>query len=214
MYVIERRKTGHGGTNTQIRQITGVILMTDTEISAMLIKTPELGRRALFNEYCNYVYAVAANKLGSCGSREDIEECVSDIFAEVFRFFKDKPENGSGFKPVIATIAKRRAIDAYRKLSRGRGMTVPIDSDDMRELPSGERIDEAAEQKDERNLILRKIAELGEPDSTIIMQQYFYHRTAKQIAEAVSMTAMNVQKRSSRARMKLRELLTEAGISY
>ena len=187
--------------------------MTDTEISTLLREKPELGRRALFDGYCNYVYAVAANKLGSCGSREDIEECVSDIFAEVFRYFRDNPENGSGFKPMISTIAKRRSIDAYRRLAKGYGRTVSIDDEDFRELPSGVAIDRDAEKKDTRSIILRKISELGEPDSTIIMQQFLYHRTAKEIASSVSMTAMNVQKRSSRARTRLRDMLVEAGIS-
>nr|WP_303838497.1 sigma factor-like helix-turn-helix DNA-binding protein [Ruminococcus flavefaciens] len=55
--------------------------------------------------------------------------------------------------------------------------------------------------------------ELGDPDSTIIIQQYYYNRTAKEIAKSISMSAAAVQKRSSRAKQKLRILLTEAGIN-
>ena len=57
------------------------------------------------------------------------------------------------------------------------------------------------------------IKQLGEPDSTIIIQQYFYERTAKEIAESISMTAAAVQKRSSRARQRLKALFSEAGMS-
>ena len=56
------------------------------------------------------------------------------------------------------------------------------------------------------------IKELGEPDSTIIIQQYYYNRTAKEIAESISMTSAAVQKRSSRAKQKLKLLLAYAGI--
>jgi len=186
--------------------------MTDNEIISLMISSPSQGRRALFDEYCNYVYAIAASKLRTCGSREDIEECVSDIFAELYRIC----EKGftAALKAVVCSVAKRRSIDAYRKLSRGYGRTVSIDDEDFREMPSGDRVDENSERADTRRVILSKIGELGEPDSTIIIQQYFYNRTAREIAEAVSLTAANVQKRSSRARAKLRELLLEAGISY
>ena len=54
--------------------------------------------------------------------------------------------------------------------------------------------------------------ELGEPDSTIIIQQSYYNRTAKEISKSISMTAAAVQKRSSSAKQKLKILLTEAGI--
>ena len=59
---------------------------------------------------------------------------------------------------------------------------------------------------------LGKIKELGEPDSTIIIQQYYYNRTAKEIAESISMSSAAVQKRSSRAKQRLKLLLAEAGI--
>ena len=59
----------------------------------------------------------------------------------------------------------------------------------------------------------KKLRYLTEPDSTIIIQQYYYNRTASEIAKAISMTASAVQKRSVRARSKLKELLLEAGVS-
>ena len=50
----------------------------------MLIRTePEKGHRVLFDEYKNYVYTIVYNRLRSVTSREDIEECVSDVFAEI-----------------------------------------------------------------------------------------------------------------------------------
>ena len=62
-------------------------------------------------------------------------------------------------------------------------------------------------------MLLDKIDELGEPDSTIIIQQYYYNRTTLEIGKAISMTAAAVQKRSIRARKRLRSMLTEIGVS-
>ena len=68
-------------------------------------------------------------------------------------------------------------------------------------------------QKECRRIILDKIAELGEPDSTIIFQKYYYGRSAKEIAEMVRLTPENIRVRSGRAVKKLKEMLERAGIS-
>lgn len=43
----------------------------------------EAAYRAVFDEYSAYVYTIVYNSASSA-SREDIEECVSDVFADVF----------------------------------------------------------------------------------------------------------------------------------
>ncbi len=189
------------------------VILSDTEIIDLIKNQPVKGRRALFDQFCDYVYVIAAGKIKSCGSREDIEECVSDIFADVYKYVDSKEVEGS-LKALVSTIAKRRSIDFFRRLSGGFGKTVSIESDEMYDIPSNENISESAENKERSRIILNKIKELGEPDSTIIIQQYFYNRTAREIADSVSLTASNVQRRSSRARDKLRKLLIEAGITY
>ncbi|HRR77300.1 MAG: sigma-70 family RNA polymerase sigma factor [Ruminococcus sp.] len=188
--------------------------MTDSELRAYMKDTPALGRRALFDEYCNYVYAIVMNKLRSCGTREDIEECVSDAFADIYRALDKGSSMDQDLKSYIGVIAKRRAIDAYRRLAPASGRAVSIDDDEsFREYAADTDVQKNAEVADRNSILIDKVKQLGEPDSTIIIQQYYYNRTASEIAKAISMTAAAVQKRSVRARSKLRELLLEAGVS-
>lgn len=187
--------------------------MTDSEFKSLVAESKVRAHRALFDEYCGYVYAIAVNKLRCCGSREDIEECVSDIFASVYRTLDRTELHKGDLKGLISVIAKRTAIDAYRKISSSNRETISIDDENVREISSEENIEEQAERSERRRILLDKVKELGEPDSTIIMQQFFYNRTASEIASSISMTAGAVQKRSSRAREKLRVMLTEVGIS-
>lgn len=60
--------------------------------------------------YCDYVHAIVYNKLRSVASREDIEECVCDIFADIF--FKYDVNGGfdGDMKGYIGTVAKRTTI--------------------------------------------------------------------------------------------------------
>ncbi len=187
--------------------------MTDSELKVQMTKSPASARRALFDEYCNYVYAVVINKLRNCGTREDMEECVSDVFADVFRSLDSLEPRNEDLKGFIGVVAKRRAIDSYRKLSKNANMTLSIDDDDFNELSSSENVVANTERSEQNALLIQKVRELGEPDSTIIIQQFYYNRSSSEIAKAISMTTAAVHKRSKRAREKLKLMLAEVGIS-
>ncbi|MCR5480275.1 MAG: hypothetical protein K6F27_10525 [Ruminococcus sp.] len=54
--------------------------MTESEIRSMIGTSRKEGFRLLFEEYHAYVYHIVWNTIRSVGSKEDAEECVSDIF--------------------------------------------------------------------------------------------------------------------------------------
>lgn len=181
--------------------------MTDQEWLELMHSSPKEGRRALIDNYSNLVYAIVLNKLKGCASREDIEDCVSDVFVTVFEA-EDKFSASSGsLKSYISTIAKRTAIDAWRRLTYRQNTTDHLE-DTETELPSGEEDPSAMlAGKLEKRRLWEIVKALGEPDTSIIVRQYFYEQSAKEIAKALSMTAAAVQKRSVRARAKMKELL-------
>ena len=187
--------------------------MTDKELRTKLDLSPAKARREFFDEYCNYVYAIIINKLRNYCSREDIEECVGDVFIDFFKGFEKCVIRDEELKGFIGVIAKRRAVDAYRKIIKTYGKTVSIDDEEFSDIMSGENVESEAEQSERNAILLEKVHELGEPDSTIIIQQYYYNRTSMEIAESISMTASAVQKRSIRARKKLKSMLLEVGVS-
>ena len=88
--------------------------MTVKDYSRLYHKSLDKSYDALFEEYCNYVYAIVYNRLRGIASREDIEECVSDVFADVFFGYSAVKEDMRGY---IGTVAKRRAINAFHSLT-------------------------------------------------------------------------------------------------
>ena len=189
--------------------VNGGDSMTADEMKELSETSKTNLHRALFDEYCNYVYAIVSGKLKSCAVREDIEECVSDVFAEIFRLCEKNIHEGD-LRGLIGTIAKRKAIDYHRKLST---KTASVSDDIFANIPDISDIAADTEQKDINRIIYENIKKLGEPDASIIIQQYFYGRTAKEIGQSVSMKENTVHKRSIRARQKLKELLIQAGIN-
>ena len=186
--------------------------MTDYELRELMAESVQKCHRAVFDKYCNYVYAIVINVLRNCGSREDIEDCLSDIFLKIYKRFDESTDFSGNLKGFIGTVSRNTAIDAFRRINATNNRFVSIDDEIMEEVRSDERLVENTEKRELSRILLGKIRDLGEPDSTIIIQQYFYNRTAKEIAKSISMTSAAVQKRSSRAKQKLKALLIEAGI--
>jgi RNA polymerase sigma-70 factor (ECF subfamily) len=83
----------------------------------------------------------------------------------------------------------------------------------MKELVSDFDLDERIDRSELRRVLLNKIDELGEPDSTILIQKFYYNRSSIEIARNVSMTAVAVRARCSRALDKLRAKLIDTGIT-
>ncbi|MBR6967788.1 MAG: sigma-70 family RNA polymerase sigma factor [Ruminococcus sp.] len=173
--------------------------------------TDEREQRRLFDTYCNYVGTIVFNRLRSCAGREDMEECLCDVFAEVYLHYDSEKAAGGSEQGFIGTVARRKAAAYYRRAvasertESGEELLNAADpaADTERELESREL----------RSMLLDKIAELGEPDSTIIMQKYYYGRSAREIAAMTSLTPENIRVRSGRAVRKLGEMLEKAGIS-
>lgn len=191
----------------------GVNGLTDSEVKTLMQESAELARRRIFDVYSGYVYSICANKLKSCGTKEDIEECFSDVFADVFRYLDGRSGEDGELKGIIGTIAKRTAVDYFRRLTRNTDIMVSMDDENFKPLLSGELVEVEAERAEMRRLILDCIEKLGKPDSQIIVYHYFYGRTSREISKITDMNDWTVQKRLSRAKKKLEKLLREAGIN-
>ena len=185
--------------------------MTDHELSELMRKSSHKAQRAFFDEYFNYVYTIVYSRLHTCGSREDIDECVADVFSEFFMQFAKGSKFSGELHAVIGTLAKSRSIDAFRRLSRNSERSISIDEAD--ELRDDADIAANAENRDTSRRLLDVIGSLGEPDSTIIIQRYYFDRTAKDIGRKLSLSPAAVQMRCQRAIKKLRGMLDKEGIT-
>ncbi|MBR3534619.1 MAG: sigma-70 family RNA polymerase sigma factor [Oscillospiraceae bacterium] len=181
--------------------------MTESELNDMLKHSPDEGHRAVFDQYYNYVYAVTLRILRGTVSMSDIEECVIDTFADVMLNYD--PENGGSLKAYIGTVAKRNSINLMRKSNRKSFNTVSIDSDDFGEIVSGTNVEHTAENRNVSEALINAVKALGEPDSIIIIQKYFYDRKSSEIGKIVGLSPIAVRARTSRAMKKLKNILAD-----
>ncbi len=185
--------------------------MTDNEILHLLREAPQQGQRTLFDKYYSYVYSIVNRIISGTGSPDDAEECVIDGFASVMR--KLVPDDDCSLKSYIGTAARNAAISMRRTLSAKTGRNISADDENMAEIADDEDIEENNDRSETSELLLKKVSELGPPDSIIIIQKYYYDTSSKEIAEMVGLNAAAVRVRCGRAMKRLKKLLEAAGIT-
>lgn len=181
--------------------------MNDNEILELFSSSPKKAYAQIIEQYGNLVYAISANKLNRCANSEDIEDCTSDIFVEVFRNLDRFSLARGTLKSFISTIAKRSAIDAYRRLSYHQNMTDNTDISETDFTDKGEDVEETVMNNISRQNVRNAVMSLKEPERSIIIHQYYYNHTIREIAGILSMTVGAVQQRSLRARKRIEKIL-------
>ncbi len=173
----------------------------------MLIKTdPEAGMAGLMDDHMGLVCSIVRGRLGGVCTKEDIEDCVSEVFAEFYRGINNfSPEKGT-VKALLCSIAKHRAASICQKASRAAG-NIPLD-EAGNELPGGgPSAEELAAAKEKRRKLITAVEALGEPDRSIIVRKYYLCESSKSIADRLSMTVSAVDTRAHRALGKLKKVL-------
>jgi RNA polymerase sigma-70 factor, ECF subfamily len=178
----------------------------DDKLLALLLKDPDKGIEFVMRNYMALVYKIVEGKLSY---REDIEECVSNIFYEVYKN-RDRIDLLKGsLQGYIGTLAKRKAIDYYRSNTKDMGKVVSL------EYYQGEAIDIDTNNKDKyidketRSQIIESINKLGEPDREIFIRKYYLGESTKEIAKELNIKENTIDKKVSRGLEKLKKLLGE-----
>lgn len=179
--------------------------MEEKELIELVRSQPEYGYTLLIQEYSNLVYAIAWNKLKLVASKEDVEDCVSEIFVSIYQSFDRFDESRYDLKSFISMVAKRVSISQWRKKSRLDRFVQPMEED----LSQGMGSLEVILEKEEKKQLWNMVRNLGEPDTSILVWKYFYAESVEVIAKKLMMTKSAVYKRSRRALKKLKNQLEE-----
>jgi RNA polymerase sigma-70 factor (ECF subfamily) len=180
----------------------------DDRILEKLARHPEKGLELLMNRYMGLVYTIVSDKLTSVCDKEDIEECVSEIFFELYQARDTIDTQKSSLKSFVALVAKRKAINRYYKIMSRRQRLANLEGggfagmDEASESPA----DQVA-GKETREALIQSIQALGEPDCEIMVRKYYLGQSSKDIAATLRLKVNTVDKKVSRGLAKLKSLL-------
>jgi len=124
---------------------------------------------------------------------------VSDVFVDAYRYREKIDLEKGGFRVFLATLARRRAADCYRKKAEN--------------LPLHEEIQENPKEVsfEDREVLLQAIRSLGEPDEKILIWKFYYGYPTKTIASALGLKENTVDQKVRRGLEKLRKALEGGG---
>ena len=177
--------------------------MEQDELVYKLKKRDEKVFASLIETNSRLLWTVASGYLSrtvGC-SAEDVEECVSDVFFELWEHpERFDPAKGS-LKSYLCIITKNKAISIFRKKVQQNTLCL----DDYRQVADVEQED----MLDQDYVILYAAIEaLPEPTREILIRRYYHDEKPAAIAEKTGLAKKEVENRLYRGKQTLAGILT------
>lgn len=180
--------------------------MNDHELLALLLNNPTKGVLALIKQYGGYAKAIIV-RVG-VSNKQDIEECIADVFAKLWQAKNIIDLEKGSLKGYISMISRNLAVNKVKRQQRV-GNLLPIE-----ELEIGVDVDMEQEFANKQNarLVNEVVEMLGEPDREIFIRRYFFYEQIKTIAEHLGLAPKAVENKLYTGKKHLKETLLERGI--
>ncbi|MBU3130530.1 sigma-70 family RNA polymerase sigma factor [Clostridium tagluense] len=161
----------------------------------------------LYDMYFDRIYYYIKRILGPFGTKEDIEECVSDVFLALWKeIHKFDKERGS-FDTYVNVKTRTVALNLRRKLQKH---TQKHLNESTYHMDTPEKVSVSVEEevfdKIAENDFLEVIDKFKEPDKTYFHLRYFMNYEIKQIAKEFNTTVSSVDNRLYRCRLLLKKI--------
>lgn len=174
--------------------------MQDQEILAGLRQRDEQTISLIMAKYSRLMWPIASVVLKNVGSDQDVEECIADVFVELWQEpCRFDPQRGN-LKSWLCMRARCRAVDCYRVLSKH--STIPLDSAMM---VSRMGLQEKLLREESRQELITAVNALSDVERDILVRRYYYEQKPRQIATALDMSVKQVDNSLYRSKQKLRE---------
>ena len=176
--------------------------MTDEKLMDLIRTDPNTGMSLVIRRFSGLVFSIVSGIMADVSDSSEIEDCVTDAFLR-FRSSLDSFRPEASLKTYLGVIARNAALNCIRN----KRATVPLDEDFVIGIAVSPDVSDEIAEKETVRIVLDEIKRLGHPDSDIIFRKYYLGQSSKTIADSLGMTVSNVDVRSHRAIMKLREKL-------
>lgn len=157
--------------------------------------------------YGGAVKTICINILGF-ENRQDIEECISDVFVELWKNYDNFNLEKGGLKSYIYGIARHKAIDMLRRDMRRRNHIILEDADINVEID----FENEVAKKKNASILKEVIDSLPSPDREIFIYRYYLFEKIKTISEKLKLTPKQVENKLYRGKDQLRKQLLERGV--
>ncbi len=157
----------------------------------------------IISKYSKLLWPIVSAVLKNVGSEQDVEECVADVFIDLWKNpDKYDPERGT-LKSWLCMVARCKAIDRYRMLSKY--TTVPLESAMM---VGRMGMQDALLQEETKRELVAAVNTLADVEKDILIRRYYYEQKPREIAKALDLPLKQVENHLYRSKIKLRKAIS------
>jgi len=181
--------------------------LDEAKLNDMIRSGNEEALTYIIETYSKLLWIIVGGILNNVGTSEDIEECISDTFMSLWQKPKAYDPRKGSIKVFLAIIAKRRALDKYRLLTKTKIIEI-----DEAIASSDDDLFEYIAKRDLYCELYEAIRRLGDPDKEILIRRYFFKEKPSAIANKLSIPVKEVKNRLYQSKLRLQKKLFESEV--
>ena len=162
----------------------------------------EQAMQKIICRYSRLLWSIVGAVLSQVGSTEDMEECVADVFIDLWEHPQKYDESRGSLKAWLSVIARNKAIDRYRQKTKIQ--TIPLEETVLAQMG-------VEPEMENREGLQEALAELTEEEREILLRRYVYQQKPKEMAVALGLSVKQIENRLYRIKAKMRKQMEQEG---
>ena len=162
----------------------------------------EQAMQKIICRYSRLLWSIVGAVLSQVGTTEDMEECVADVFIDLWEHPQKYDESRGSLKAWLSVIARNKAIDRYRQKTKIQ--TIPWEETVLAQMG-------VESELENREGLQEALAELTEEEKEILLRRYVYQQKPKEMAVALGLSVKQIENRLYRIKAKMRKQMEQEG---
>lgn len=162
----------------------------------------EQAMQKIICRYSRLLWSIVGAVLSQVGTTEDMEECVADVFIDLWKHPQKYDESRGSLKAWLSVIARNKAIDRYRQKTKIQ--TIPLEETVLAQMG-------VEPEMENREGLQEALAELTEEEREILLRRYVYQQKPKEMAVALGLSVKQIENRLYRIKAKMRKQMEQEG---
>lgn len=177
---------------------------SDNELLSEIRKRNRNAFEILVRQHSKPIYYLTYNILNVCGTKEDMEECVSDVFLEIWQKINQFDARKGNFRTWILMLTKYKALAYKRKLSSA----LTAENIEDYQLEDSHDIEQQVIERENQEKLVETINTFGALDKELFIRRYYLGESIYNLMLSLGLSRSAVDNRLLRSRKTIKEVLS------
>ncbi|TCO77379.1 sigma-70 family RNA polymerase sigma factor [Marinisporobacter balticus] len=154
----------------------------------------------MIGQYTKIIYCLAYNILSGYLNKEDMEECVSDVFLDAWMKINEFDQEKGNFRTWLLILTKYKAL-TYKRKKKGSNV---VDIEKF-EIKDNYNLEKQFFLRQDQEKVIKIINAFNKIDKEIFFRRYFFDEKINDLAQAFNLSRSAIDNRLLRGRMIIKE---------